>query len=124
VGKRVVLLDDDDDLRDSVADLLRILCGKECVGVRSVADLIEQRAVALTADLAILDVNLGEGEPSGIDAYEWLLRERFDGRIVFLTGHARSHPLVERASHLGQARIFGKPIETRDLRALVEGQDL
>src|SRR5579862_5380074 len=64
------------------------------------------REEALGSRLAILDVNLGPGCPSGLDAHSWLAAEHFSGRIVFLTGHAQSYPLVERAGALADgARI-------------------
>ena len=46
-------------------------------------------------------------------------RANFDGEIVFLTGHAPSHPAVARAAGLG-VRVLSKPVETAELRALVE----
>src|SRR5262249_22772584 len=95
VDQYVVLIDDDEDLRASIADLVES-CGKRCLAVGSLAELVDHRAAALACELAIVDVNLGAAKPSGIDAYEWLRGEGFDGRIVFLTGHAPSHPLVSR----------------------------
>jgi DNA-binding NarL/FixJ family response regulator len=58
---------------------------------------------------AILDINLGQGEPTGIDAYHWLRSRGFSGRVVFLTGHAASHPLVREARLIGDAVVLEKP---------------
>jgi DNA-binding response OmpR family regulator len=114
----VLLLDDDDDLREAIGDLLGLF-GARCLALPSVAELNAAAASALRCRLAILDVNLGDGQPSGVDAYEWLRAHDFRGRIVFLTGHAATHPAVARAAGLG-VRVLAKPIESSELRALVE----
>jgi DNA-binding response OmpR family regulator len=114
----ILILDDDDDLRLSVAGIFGLL-GRVCVVLPSVAAMIDASQAVLRCELAILDVNLGQGVPSGIDAHSWLRGQAFGGRIVFLTGHAQSHPLVERASALGE-RVLRKPISTVELRALVD----
>jgi len=113
----VLLIDDDDDLRDAVCDLLGLF-GARCLALPSLAALTDAKAAALRCRLAILDVNLGDGQPSGVDAYEWLRAHDFPGRIVFLTGHAASHPAVARAATLG-VQVLAKPIESAQLRALV-----
>jgi FixJ family two-component response regulator len=115
----VLLLDDDDDLREALSDLVPLLTGQRCLALASLAELIARRDEALGCTLAILDINLGPGQPSGLDAYAWLIDERFGGRIAFLTGHARSHPLVARAATLGGARVYQKPIDLQELRELL-----
>jgi DNA-binding response OmpR family regulator len=112
----LTLLDDDDDLRESVSTVFSVL-GVECLALSSVAALKEARETVLACRLVILDVNLGDGLPSGVDAYRWLREEHFAGRVIFLTGHAPSHPLVAHASAIGE-RILKKPIATAELRAL------
>ena len=113
----ILFLDDDADLRESVVIVFDVL-GKVCLAVDSMGAMIEARKSALSCELAILDVNLGEGLPSGVDAYEWLRAQGFGGRIVFLTGHAPNHPAVARAAALG-AVILRKPIAAAELRGLV-----
>jgi len=44
-------------------------------------------------------------------------------RIVFLTGHAQSHPTVERARHLSGARVYEKPITIGELRSIAEEEE-
>ena len=117
----VLLVEDNEDLRDSVADLLRLWDARP-VALRSLAEVEAHAAEALACDLAILDINLGPGVPSGIGVYRWLRERRFGGRIVFLTGHARSHPLVAEALRLDDVRVFDKPIEAQILRRLVAGE--
>src|SRR5216110_3126863 len=115
----VFLLEDDDDLRTVIADLIQRSTGRECLALRTFAELREQRAAVLRCSLGILDVNLGRGQLSGLDAFAWLRAERFAGRIAFLTGHAASHPLVERARQMGEAIVLCKPLQISQLLELL-----
>ena len=115
---RVCLIDDDADLRDAVTDLFAIL-NADCLALPSMAAMIERADEVLACKVVILDVNLGEGQPSGVDAYDWLRPRAFAGRIVFLTGHGRSHPAVADAVKRG-VRVLSKPIESAELRALLD----
>jgi FixJ family two-component response regulator len=67
-----------------------------------------------------LDINLGVDSASGIDAYRWLRDTGFGGRIAFLTGRARTHPMVQEALRFGDAKVYDKPISFSQLRALVD----
>jgi DNA-binding NtrC family response regulator len=116
--KTVLVLDDDDDLRETLAELIELF-GYRCVSAASLAQVVTQRDAALGCDLAILDINLGPGEPSGIDVYHWLKHEHFAGTVLFLTGHARNHPLVRAACQVG-ARMLEKPISATELRFLLD----
>src|SRR5262245_6190792 len=107
---RWLLLEDDVDLRDSMTELLARSVGVVCVCVDSVDELRAQAADALDTDLAVLDINLGPDQPSGVDAYEWLREQGYRGRIVFMTGHASRHPLVEQANRLEGAVVLAKPV--------------
>jgi FixJ family two-component response regulator len=61
--------------------------------------------------VALLDVNLGAGKPTGIDAYRWLVSHGFAGRLYFFTGHARVHPLLAEIEHLGGVQVLAKPLD-------------
>jgi CheY-like chemotaxis protein len=121
--RRVLFLDDDADLRTVFASLMTAMG----ISVATVATVDELEKLVEQADgdadggfdLAILDINLGHGEPSGLDAYRWLKQHRFAGRMVFLTGHARSHPLVSEARRLGDVGVYDKPISVAELRQLM-----
>lgn len=120
MAKHVLFLDDDGDLRDVVVELTRAM-DVDCEAVSSVAEL--QAAVTRSReafDLAILDINLGPGQPSGVDAYRWLLQQGFAGRIAFLTGHAKSHPLVAEALRVGDAAVHEKPMTVASFRAMLK----
>ena len=117
--RRVILLEDDDDLRGALCELLDLLGAETIVALRSYSDLLASASEALHCHLAILDVNLGPGSPSGVDAYKWLVSKGFGGEVVFLTGHALSHPLVREARMLPRVRVLEKPVDGRTLEALV-----
>jgi DNA-binding NtrC family response regulator len=116
-----LLLDDDSDLLEVMADVLSAY-GWLAVTARSVAELHALGARALATDVAVLDINLGPSRPSGIDAYDWLQAQNYHGRILFLTGHARSHPLVERARHLRRATVIDKPTSAEALMNQILGR--
>jgi DNA-binding NtrC family response regulator len=116
---KTLVLDDDEDLRFLLCEAVASQPHCECVAVGSLADLIAHEQEALGCDLAILDVNLGVGTPNGLDALEWLRAHHFQGRIVLLTGHARSHPLVERARTMSAVPVLEKPVSLETILALV-----
>jgi FixJ family two-component response regulator len=118
----VLYVEDNDDLRELVVELITVVLDRRCVGVGSYEEVVALGDEMLQCGVAILDINLGAKRKSGIDAYEWLRSKGFTGRIVFLTGHASTHPLVVEAQRLGDAEIFSKPIDPARLRSLVEGE--
>lgn len=120
MSRPVLILDDDEDLRATLSDMLRLRCGVPSLLVPDVASMIELGDTALAACLAIIDVNLGAGKPSGIDAYHWLTMREFGGRIVFLTGHARAHGIVQEALRERAAEVLQKPASVTLLCRLVE----
>jgi DNA-binding NtrC family response regulator len=117
---RVLILDDDADLRELLGETLLALGAGSCRSAGGLAELQSQADDALACDLAILDINLGAGEPSGVDACLWLVERGFRGRIYFLTGHAASHPLVAEAAKIARASILAKPIDEDKLTEIVE----
>ena len=118
----VLYVEDNDDLRELVVELVTVVVKRRCVGVGSYKELVALGNDVLACDVAILDINLGPNQPSGIDAYAWLRDKGYTGRIVFLTGHASTHPLVVEAQRIGNAEIFSKPIEPDRLRSIIEGE--
>jgi DNA-binding NtrC family response regulator len=117
----VLFVEDNDDLRELFVELVTVVLKRRCVGVGSYKELVALGNDVLACDVAILDINLGPTQPSGIDAYAWLRDKGYMGRIVFLTGHASTHPLVIEARRIGDAEIFSKPIDPDRLRSIVEG---
>lgn len=118
----VLYVEDNDDLRELVVELVTVVLQRRCVGVGSYEELVALGEDAFGCSVAILDINLGHSRPSGIDAYTWLRDNGYMGRIVFLTGHASTHPLVVEAKRIGDAEIFSKPIDPDRLRSIVEDE--
>jgi DNA-binding response OmpR family regulator len=118
---RILLVDDDGDLVAVMGELLREAGALGCVEARSLRDVQLHRAEALGCEVAIVDVNLGSGQPSGVDVCLWLRREGFSGRIVFLTGHAQSNPLVAAAVLTAGASVLVKPVRAEDLVRVAVG---
>jgi FixJ family two-component response regulator len=75
----------------------------------SYGDLISNGERALDTELAILDINLGANAPSGLDCERWLRQSGYTGHVIFLTGHALTHPLVVQAVNAGSVEILEKP---------------
>lgn len=122
--RRVLVLEDDNDLRTLLCDMLVLSGAESCVSARSFEELGRQREQVAGCVLALLDVNLGAGRPSGLDAYHWLRENGFTGRTVFLTGHARSHPVLDQARTLADARVMTKPVGAKEVMALVKELDV
>lgn len=120
---KVLLLDDNDDMQALMARYLKIKIGADCLCLSCFGDLEKNATEVLRQDIAILDVNLGRNEPSGLDAYRWLKENGFKGRVVFLTAHAKSHPLVRQSCQL-DARVFEKPISPDLLLEIVQPHEI
>lgn len=119
MATRVLVLEDDADLRESIVDFLAMVAGAESVSAASVEEVERRAPEALRTELALLDINLGAGQPSGVDAYAWLRAHGYAGRIVFVTGHAAGHPLVDAARRIGGAAVLAKPVPFERLTELV-----
>jgi DNA-binding NtrC family response regulator len=117
VSQAVLVLDDDSDLRSLLCELLTSE-GVDCFAAGTLGDVIALGSRALGCNLAILDVNLGPGQPSGVDAYRWMKGHAFGGRIVFLTGHASSFAGVAEAHALG-VTVLEKPVSADAILDLV-----
>jgi DNA-binding NtrC family response regulator len=117
--RRIIFVDDDRDLLDAMRDVLECSKLATCVVAGSLDELKRQRQQALACTMALIDINLGDGAPSGVDVFHWLRYGGFTSEVVFLTGHAADHPLVVEASRIGPCRILSKPIEIDELERLV-----
>lgn len=115
---KILLVDDSPDFLE-VMDMLLQRVGVEAVTATSLAEVELQQQRLADVTLAILDVNLGPGEPSGVDVSNWLRAHDVHCRVVFLTGHASDHPLV-RAAALVEGDVMVKPIESKKLVDLAQ----
>ena len=81
---RVLLVEDDDDFREALADQLSDL-GFTVQGFANGAALLGAINGAVDADVIVLDWKLPR--PSGIDLLSQLRRRGVNLPVVFLTGH-------------------------------------
>jgi FixJ family two-component response regulator len=110
----VVFLDDNEDLRELMPILLKSSLDVDSLCFASLGELQNHLEDVLLAKVAILDINLGADVPDGIDAFNWLIKNGFRGKVLFLTGHARANPLVARAERSG-AEVLEKPVHPDQL---------
>jgi DNA-binding NtrC family response regulator len=115
----VIFLDDNEDLRELMPILLSDALGVDCRSFESLTDLQSHVDEAIRAQVAILDINLGENSLDGVDALNWLRSQGFGGKIVFFTGHARTNPHVAEAERSG-VQILEKPIDADKLISFVQ----
>jgi DNA-binding NtrC family response regulator len=115
---KIFVLDDSEDLRSLFQQLVHLMLGEECLCLATLRELEANAGVALAAKAAFLDINLGPGEPNGVEVLSWLRQRGFAGRVFFLTGHAANHPAVTQARQTG-VRVLTKPLPAAELVALV-----
>lgn len=114
----VALLEDNIDLRMLLELLLKTQFDLPCLTYASVDDLIAHKDDVLKTDVIFLDVNLGVGAPSGVDALHWLREHSYLGKIFFLSGHARGNPLLFGAEY-ADIPILEKPVPAKDLERII-----
>lgn len=115
----VLFVDDDEDLREVMRDILVRIGVQRVFTAGSLRDVQGMRDDALACQVAIIDINLGANQPSGVGVFEWLEREGFAGRIVFLTGHASNDPRVREAASVAGSVIAAKPLTVSELQKLL-----
>jgi FixJ family two-component response regulator len=119
--RAIAILEDDADLRTLFAELFESSLGVQAITARSVAQLVDQAPAVLHTQLALIDVNLGPDVPDGFDAYDWLREHQYAGRVVFLTGHAESDPLMQRARTVSNVQVLHKPVTAEVLLEVASG---
>ena len=68
----VLIVDDDEMLREMLVEVLQIEGIQKCISADALGSVQKQQKEALSCGLAILDINLGPGEPTGIEVHNWL----------------------------------------------------
>jgi len=113
----LLVVDDDGDLLRMLGTLFTRsnvphVCASSLEAVQALGSLLP------TLTTALLDINLGAGQPTGVDIAEWLRHNNFTSRIIFITGHAPDHVLMKSAAGISD-RILEKPIVTKELLQIV-----
>lgn len=106
----VIVIDDDNDVREAVADLLRSI-GLRTKLFGSVRDFLEWRRPDVPSCL-VLDVRLPG--LSGLDLQSELNRADIQLPVVFMTGHG-DVPMTVRAMKGGAVDFLAKPFRDQDM---------
>ncbi len=112
-ARRVLVIDDDRDFADSLANLLVL----EGYGVEAVYSAAAAQASAFRAEVALIDIRLGEG--SGLDLIAALRHRHPDTICVMMTAYASAETAIE-ALKQGAYDYLCKPFFTADLLATLE----
>jgi DNA-binding NtrC family response regulator len=115
MGASILVVDDDEDLRETIARLLRIhrYDVEECDS----GNLALERLENSDPDLVLMDIHMPGF--TGIEVLE-MLRARGDGRPVIIMSGAGTIELAVRATKLGALDFLEKPARTERLLVSVE----
>ena len=111
---RVVIVDDDDAVRDSLAMMLRT-AGYAVETVPSAEAFLQRKAPPMPA-CVVLDVRMPG--MSGLELQERLVERSFDLPIIFLTGHGDVSMAVRAMKH-GAFDFIEKPVDAERLLGAV-----
>jgi CheY-like chemotaxis protein len=111
---RVMIVDDDQDLAESLADLLQVH-GYEVDIAKDGQDAVEH-ARSQDFDIAFMDVRMPV--MNGVDSYFAIKKMKPEARIVMMTGF--KEPILERAINAGAEGPLHKPFSVEDMLKLVE----
>jgi CheY-like chemotaxis protein len=114
--KKIFIVEDEGLVALDVEDQIRAL-GYEVAGIASSGEEAIELAGRLSPDLIIMDVTL-QGDIDGIEAVREI-RKKADPGIVFMTAHS-DRATLERINHLGSVGFITKPLNTTDLRTVIE----
>lgn len=122
MAARVLIVDDSSDLRQSLGELVDVYMGASSLQAAGLDEVRAHQSEALQCEFAVLDINLGAHQPSGLDVYRWLKNRSYGGRVVFLTGHAKDHPLVMEARRIEGVPVCEKPFDLGRLIQILESK--
>ena len=117
--KKILILDDEKSLCTLLKMLLTELGGVSSVFIHTFNELKSYESELNSFDMIFLDVNLGSGSPSGIDAFNWIMENHFINQIVFFTGHANTFSVVKNAPDYDKVFVLEKPVEVEKLQEMI-----
>lgn len=120
-GPIVLFVDDDADLCAVMKDTVLGLGASDCITVGSLNEVERLGSELFKCHLAVLDINLGPDQPTGVEVFHWLTDNGFKGHVVFLTGHAHDDPRAMAAAAITRTVVLSKPISTQSLQKLIAG---
>ncbi len=124
MGQResILLVDDSALLLELTRYFVESVCHRQAILAHSLREVQLQSDQALASDRAILDINLGRSEPSGLDIYHWLRSAGYTKPIYFLTGHASHADLASQGEVISDAKVLKKPLPADELIQLIMGR--
>jgi two-component system, NtrC family, response regulator HydG len=111
---RIMIVDDDQDLAESLADLLHAH-GYQVEIANNGQDAVTQ-ASARDFDIAFMDVRMPV--MNGVDSFFAIKKIKPQARIVMMTGF--KEPILEKAIHAGAEGPLHKPFGIEQILKLVE----
>jgi len=113
--KTILVADDDDDVREVLAEALegparRVLKARN--GVEAV-----QWATSAPVDLVVLDLVMPEMD--GVESFRRIHAVRPDLPVVIVTGHAESH-LMPKVLEIGPFTVLQKPLDLQKFRKVID----
>ena len=111
---RIMIVDDDQDLAESLADLLQVH-GYDVEIAKDGQDALEH-ARSGDFDITFMDVRMPV--MNGVDSFLAIKRIKPQARIVMMTGF--KEPILEKAINAGAEGPLHKPFSVEDMLKLVE----
>jgi DNA-binding NtrC family response regulator len=119
-NKTVLILEDDPDLLLTFTEVITSLTDQKVLAIKNITELHERRNEALTAHVALMDINIRHSTLTGLDAAKWLQQEGYKGQLYFVTGHTTAHPAVIEAQKIQNAKLLKKPITIDSLLEAIQ----
>lgn len=120
LGPSILFVDDDPDLCAVMQETCVVFGAARCITVGSLDEVERLGADLFACHLAILDINLGPDQPTGVEVFHWLTDNGFKGHVAFLTGHAHDDPRVRAAAAITRSLVLSKPVKPHELKLLIE----
>ncbi len=115
-----VVLEDDADLRELLGMAFESSGVDQVIAAASVQEMQALVPDPRNCAFAVLDINLGDRVPSGIDGARWLRRAGFSGRLLLITGHAGQYSDMPQICAELSAELVQKPAPFERIAALVQ----
>jgi len=116
-SKSILIVENELILAEVIGRRLKSL-GYRLAGItassREAIEIIEEEV----PDLILMDINLGQGNPSGIDTAQTILK-RFSIPIIYLTGYD-DPAIAKEAINIASYGYLRKPTNSRDLQIAIE----
>ncbi len=118
---KALLLDDDPDMCSLMQETFEGFSVTDVTICNSYEEVIELGEKILIYDIVFLDVNLGLGQKTGVDVFNWMSQLGFQNRVIFFTGHARSYPILVDALKRPHVALLEKPATIAMIKKVLYG---